>query len=184
MGGRKVNVYLHASLTEVISLLRVKPILARVTFQQGEVFRDPWKRGSQGSMPGQAGHAAVGQRPNHTGPGPSPLCSTPPLPARLGAGLSAPAAAVSPEDPAASPWVSQLPGPGTSPQHPASPSPRTRWAGPLRQRKDESLPQPPPPSQPRANPQTEERPRDHPLHFPGVHTGLRPRLLSRALMAE
>lgn len=175
MGGRKVSVYPHPSLTEVISLLRVKPTLARVTFWQGEVFGGPWKRGSQGSMPGQ--------RPNQTGPGPRPPCGTPPLPARL-SGLSAPAAAASPEDPAAFPWASQRPGPGTSPQHPASPSPRKRWAGPLRQRKDESLPQPPPPFQPRANPQTEERPRDHPLHFPGVPTGLRPRLLSRALMAK
>lgn len=44
MGGRKVSLHLHQSLTEVISLLRVKPTLARVTFWQEGVLTGPWKR--------------------------------------------------------------------------------------------------------------------------------------------
>lgn len=73
--------YLHPSLTEVISLLRVKPTLARVTFWQEEVFRDPWKRGSQGPMPGQAGAAAVVQRQSEQPRPFSPTALLPSLPA-------------------------------------------------------------------------------------------------------
>lgn len=73
------------------------------------------------------------------GPGPSPPHSAP-LPAGLVSGLSAPAAEASPEDPAAFPGASQRPGPGTPPWHPASPSPRRRWAGPLRQREGSHCP--------------------------------------------
>lgn len=81
---------------------------------------------------------------------PLPLSGTPLLLAGLGPELNVPAAAASPEDPAASPWASQHPGPWILPQHPASPSPKKRPAGPLRQREDGSLP-PPLPSQPRAH---------------------------------
>lgn len=76
MGGRKVSLHLHPSLTEVISLLRVKPTLARVTFWQKGVLIGPWKRGSQGPMLEQAGDAAMVQSPTQTDPSLSPLCST------------------------------------------------------------------------------------------------------------
>ena len=149
-------------------------------------------------MPGQADDAAGVQSPAQADPDASPLSSAPPLfseqgwdrgspsslhPAGLGSGLSAPAAAASPEDPAASLWASPRPGPGTPPQHPVSPSPRKTRARPLRQREDGSGPLPAPlpqwgaaPFGPRDLPQTP------PPNLLGAHTGPRPRLSSRALM--
>lgn len=180
MGGREVSLHLHPSLTEVISLLRSKPTLVRVTFWQKGVLTGPWKRGSQGPTSGQAGVQLWCGVPRRLTPALS--AQHPPLPAGLGSALSAPAAAASPEGLAASPWASQYPGPGTPLQHPASPSLRKRWAGSLRQREDESLPQL------LLHPSPEhtlpvERPRGRPPHLRGVHKGPRPRLLSRALMA-
>lgn len=110
-----------------------------------EAAEAPWLAGRGRSCARSPLRAPSGS----AGPRPLPLSGTPLLPAQLGHELSVPAAAASPEDPAASPWASQRPGPWIPPQHPASPSPRKRRAGPLRQREDGSRP-PPLPSQPRA----------------------------------